>query len=174
MVEYPSENENNRINVKDNRYAMDKDHSAGAGVGRSAVDDLSEIVHSKLESSLQHHICKQNTRSHVDSSNADGGGISENMVEHSRASDVKDAMDEDNPSGAGVERSEVDDHSEYVNNTLIVIDDDDLMKGEAMEVHNALVVCGGASNVSEVLEVLAYYDNNYDNNYDKDYDIDNN
>ena len=86
------------------------------------------------------------------------------MVEHSRASDVKDAMDEDNPSGAGVERSEVDDHSEYVNNTLIVIDDDDLMKGEAMEVHNALVVCGGASNVSEVLEVLAYYDNNYDNN----------
>jgi hypothetical protein len=48
------------------------------------------------------------------------------------------------------------------------------MKGEAMEVHNALVVCGGASNVSEVLEVLAYYDNNYDNNYDKDYDIDNN
>ena len=51
----------------------------------------------KLASALKNHICKQNTRGHLDNSNAcgkninnaDGGGISDNTVEHSRASDVK-------------------------------------------------------------------------------------
>jgi len=103
----------------------------------------------KLESALQNHVCKHNTRSHVDSSNADGGGISENMVEHSRASDVNDAMDqdnhdamdEDNPSGAGVEP-------------------DEGVVGQKDVCANIRVVVTS--------EVLAYNDNDYDNDNDND------
>jgi hypothetical protein len=60
----------------------------------------------KLASQLKKHICtddiyKQNTRGHLDNSNAcgkninnpDGGGISDNTVEHSRASDVKERQE---------------------------------------------------------------------------------